>query len=113
MQNEIHPYYQDSAVVEYIQKQGIVVQAWYPLGGRGHQSELLNDKTLAKIANAHGKSTAQVILRWDLQNGVVVIPGSSNPDHIQENTELFDFSLRDEEMEQIQNLNRDEKHDWY
>ena len=52
-------------------------------------------------------------LRWNLQKGVVVIPGSSNPEHIKENTELFDFELTNEEMEQIKALNRDEKHDWY
>jgi diketogulonate reductase-like aldo/keto reductase len=60
-----------------------------------------------------GKSSAQVILRWNLQKGVVVIPGSSNPDHIQENTELYDFELTDEEMEKINALDRNEKHDWY
>ena len=53
------------------------------------------------------------VLRWNLQRGVVVIPGSSNPEHIRENTQLYDFELTDEEMEQIRGLNRDEKHDWY
>ena len=57
--------------------------------------------------------TAQVILRWNLQRGVVVIPGSSDPNHIKENTELYDFELTDEEMKQFESLNRDEKHDWY
>lgn len=55
----------------------------------------------------------QVILRWNLQKGVVVIPGSSNPEHIQENTGIYDFELTDEEMARINALNRDEKHDWY
>ena len=68
---------------------------------------------ISTIAKAHGKSSAQVILRWNLQKGVVVIQGSSNPAHIQENTELYDFKLTDGEMEQINALNRDEKHDWY
>lgn len=113
VQNEIHPYYQESEVVDYIQSLGIVVEGWYPLGGRGHTAELLGDDVICKIAKAHGVSSAQVILRWNLQNGVVVIPGSSNPEHIQENTELYHFELRDEEMEQIKALNRDEKHDWY
>lgn len=113
VQNEIHPYYQDSDVVEYIHSLGIVVQGWYPLGGRGHTKELLNDDVILRIAENHGKSSAQVILRWNLQKGVVVIPGSSNPAHIKENTQLFDFELTDEEMEQIKALNRDEKHDWY
>ena len=113
VQNEIHPYYQEQAVVPFIQEKGIVVQCWYPLGGRGHTSELLNDGTISSIAEAHGVSSAQVILRWDLQRGIVVIPGSSNPDHIKENLDLFGFELSDEEMARINALDRNEKHDWY
>lgn len=112
-QNEIHPYYQDTEVVEYIQSLGIAVQAWYPLGGRGHQRELLNDSVLKEIAKKHNKSVAQIILRWHLQRGVIVIPGSSNRAHIIENTELYDFELSDNEMRKISKLNRNEKHDWY
>lgn len=81
--------------------------------GRGHTSKRLNDKTIIEIANNHKESAAQVILRWSLQKGVVVIPGSSNSDHIKENTEIYDFALTDEEMKQINNLDRNEKHDWY
>ena len=113
VQNEIHPYYQENDVIPFIQQQGIVVQGWYPLGGRGHTQALLNDPVITKIAQAHGKSAAQVILRWNLQKGVVVIPGSSNPAHIKENTELYDFALTAEEMAQINALDRNEKHDWY
>lgn len=113
VQNEIHPYYQEIEVVPYIQSLGIVVQGWYPLGGRGYTSELLGDETINAIAEAHNVTAAQVILRWNLQRNVIVIPGSSNPDHIRENLDLFDFELSDEEMEQIKKLNRDEKHDWY
>lgn len=113
VQNEIHPYYQDSEVVDYIHSLGITAQCWYPLGGRGYTAELLGNETIKAIAEEHGVSAAQVILRWDLQNGVVVIPGSSNPDHIYENTQLYHFSLTDEEMAAIKALNRDEKHDWY
>ncbi len=113
VQNEIHPYYQENDVIPYIQSLGIVVQGWYPLGGRGHTAELLSDEVISTIAKAHGKSSAQVILRWNLQKGVVVIPGSSNPAHIQENTELYDFELSEEEMRQINALDRNEKHDWY
>ncbi len=113
VQNEIHPYYQEQAVVPYIQNLGIVVQGWYPFGGRGHTSEMLGDETLNEIANAHKVTAAQVILRWNLQRGVVVIPGSSNPDHIKENLDIFGFELSDSEMEKIAALNRDEKHDWY
>ena len=113
VQNEIHPYYQELNVVPYIQSKGIVVQGWYPFGGRGHTSELLNNKTIVEIANAHNVTSAQVILRWNLQREVVVIPGSSNPEHIKENTEIYDFELTSEEMQKIEKLNRDEKHDWY
>ena len=113
VQNEIHPYYQENDVIPYIHSLGIVVQGWYPLGGCGHTAELLGDETISEVAKAHGKSVAQVILRWNLQKGVVVIPGSSNPAHIQENTELYDFELTEEEMERINALDRGEKHDWY
>ena len=113
VQNEIHPYYQENDVIPYIQEKGIVVQGWYPLGGRGHTAELLDDPVISEIARAHGKSPAQVILRWNLQKGVAVIPGSSDPDHIQENTELYDFELTEEEMRRINALDRNEKHDWY
>ncbi|KLI53199.1 aldo/keto reductase [Brachyspira hyodysenteriae] len=113
VQNEIHPYYQDTEVIEYIQSLGIAVQGWYPLGGRGHQKELLNDKVLKDIATKYNKSVAQIILRWNLQRGVIVIPGSSNREHIIENTEIYEFELRDDDMKRISELNRNEKHDWY
>lgn len=113
VQNEGHPYYQDTEVVKHLHDLGIVVEAWYPLGGRGHQKELLSDPVLSEIAARHDKSVVQVILRWHLQRGVVAIPGSSNPDHIRENISVFDFSLTDDEMARIAALNRNEKHDWY
>lgn len=113
IQNEIHPYYQENNVIPYIQEKGIVVQGWYPFGGRGHSEELLNDEVITEIANKHNVTSAQVILRWNLQKGVVVIPGSSNPDHIKENTEIYHFELSNEEMKSINALDRNEKHDWY
>ena len=113
VQNEIHPYYQEKDVVPFIQEKGIVVQCWYPLGGRGYTAELLNDDTISSIAGAHGVSAAQVVLRWDLQRGIVVIPGSGNPEHIKENLDLFGFELTAAEMEAMSALDRGEKHDWY
>lgn len=113
VQNEIHPYYQENDVIPYIQDLGIVVQGWYPLGGRGHTAELLGNEVISEIAETHSVSSAQVILRWNLQKGVVVIPGSSNPNHIKENTKLYHFSLTEDEMEHINALDRNEKHDWY
>lgn len=113
VQNEIHPYYQENDVIPYIQEKGIVVEGWYPFGGRGYTKDLLTNEIIEEIAKNHNVSSAQVILRWNLQRGVVVIPGSSNPDHIKENTEIYHFELSDEEMEQIKALDRNEKHDWY
>ena len=113
VQNEIHPYYQGKNVVPFIQSKNIVVQSWYPLGGRGYTKELLNDETLKKIAAAHNKTVAQVILRWHLQRDIVPVPGSSNEKHIAENLDVFDFELTRAEMKEIEKLDRNEKHDWY
>ena len=113
VQNEIHPYYQEKGIVEYMHGKGIVMETWYPFGGRGHTGELFADETISAIAAAHGKTSAQVILRWHLQRGVVAIPGSSNPDHIKENISVFGFKLSKKEMKQIGKLDRNEKHDWY
>ena len=71
------------------------------------------EEEVVKIAKNHNVSAAQVILRWNLQKGVVVIPGSSNPEHIKENTDIYSFKLTDAEMRQINDLDRNEKHDWY
>lgn len=113
VQNEIHPYYQEQEIVPYIQELGIVVEGWFPFGGRGHTAELLGNEVISSIARAHNVTSAQVILRWNLQRGVVVIPGSSNSDHIRENLDIFGFELSEEEMEQIAALDRGEKHEWY
>lgn len=113
VQNEIHPYYQEQDVVPYIQNLGIVAEGWYPLGGRGYNDELLADPELTSIAQAHDVSVPQVILRWNRQRGIVVIPGSSNPAHIDEDLDIRGFSLTEEEMARIAALDRAEKHDWY
>lgn len=113
VQNEVHPYNQENDVVPYIQSLGIVVEGWYPFGGRGYTKDLLNNEVLLEIAKNHNVSVAQVILRWNLQRGVVVIPGSSNPSHIKENTQVYHFELTSDEMEKIKELDRNEKHDWY
>lgn len=113
VQNEIHPFYQELDVVPFIQKKGIMVQAWYPFGGRGYAEEILNNEVLLRIVSNHQVSVAQVILRWNLQRRISVIPGSSNINHMKENMNIYHFSLTDEEMKEIEMLKRDEKHDWY
>lgn len=113
VQNEIHPYYQEKDVVPYIQELGIVVQGWFPFGGRGYVDALFSDEVIASIAADLGLRPAQVVLRWNLQRGIVVIPGSSNPDHIAENLDVFEFELSQSEMNAIAALDRGEKHEWY
>lgn len=113
VQNEIHPYYQEKEVVPFIQAQDITVQSWYPLGGRGYTEALLGNDEIVKIAAEAGVSPAQVVLRWALQRGIAVIPGTSNPEHIKENLSLLTFELTKEQMERIAALDRHEKHDWY
>ncbi|HBV41385.1 MAG TPA: aldo/keto reductase [Desulfovibrio sp.] len=113
VQNEIHPYYQENDVIPYIQSLGIVVQGWYPLGGRGYTADLLENEVIRDIASKHNVTAAQVILRWNLQKGVVVIPGTGNPDHIKENLDLFGFALGADDMDRMNALDRNEKHDWY
>lgn len=104
LQVETHPYFQQLDTMEYIDQYGTVIEAWYPLGGRGNTQILLNDETIVDIAAAHGKTAAQIILRWHLQAGHIAIPGSNNPDHILENISIFDFELTDEEMDRISGL---------
>ena len=110
LQNEAHPYFQQTAMAERLLPYATVLEAWFPLGGRVATPMLLADETIAAIAQAHGKSPAQVILRWHLQSGHVAIPGSSDPDHIRENIEIFDFALTDGEMAQIAALDRNESY---
>ena len=111
IQNENHLYYQNTALQEYVKQYGIVVESWYPFGGRGHTQEHLGNETIIRISEAHGKTPAQVILRWQIQAGFIAIPGSSNPDHIAENYDIFDFELTDEEMEEIRTLDRQERYE--
>ena len=106
---ETYPYFQKQDTMTYIDQYGTVIEAWYPLGGRGNTQILFNDETIVDIANAHDKTAAQVILRWHLQAGHIVIPGSSNPDHILENISIFDFVLTAEEMSRINALNTENR----
>ena len=111
IQNENHLYYQNTALQEYVKPYGIVIESWYPFGGRGHTGEHFRNETIARIAKSHGKTPAQVILRWQLQAGFIAIPGSSNSDHIAENYDIFDFELSDSEMEEIRRLDRRERYE--
>ena len=95
---------------EMAAKYDIQIESWFPLGGRDSHGEILRDPVINAIAKAHGKSAAQVIIRWHLQKGFCVVPGSSNPAHIQENIESFSFTLSDDEMKQIAALNKEKRY---
>ena len=108
-QVEMHPYFQQPEVLAANAAHGILTQAWSPIGGitfyrPGHNSSTLQDETIVDIAHAHGKSPAQVMLRWHLQHGRSAIPKSTNPTRIAENFDIFDFELSDAELERIDGL---------
>ena len=109
LQNETHPYHQSMEMKEHLKQYGTVMESWFPLGGRGNTQTLFDDETISEIAKAHGKTSAQVILRWHLQAGNIAIPGSSNENHIQENFEIFDFELTEEEMGRMSAIDRNER----
>ncbi len=99
-QIEFHPGYWQPELTEFCRQQGIVVESWSPLARGG----VFGNEVLESIANRHGKSVAQVCLRWVIQHDVIVIPKSTSPKRIEENIQLFDFELSDEEMKQIDDL---------
>ena len=99
LQTEVHPYYQEKKLKDYLKKEGIVIQAWYPLGHG--DKDLLEEPLFQELGKKYGKSSAQIILHWHIQAGNIVIPGSKSPAHIQDNFDLFDFSLTAWEMAQI------------
>ena len=109
LQMECHPYAQRIDVRETMKQHGIQVECWFPLGGAMSDGMLLKDPVINSIAQAHGKSAAQIILRWHIQEGFSVIPGSKNPQHIQENINIFGFELTDNEMAQIRALDKEER----
>ena len=105
---ECHPYFAQSGLREYLSQYGIVIEAWYPLGhgDKGLQEE----PVFTKLAEKYGKAPAQVILRWHVQMGTSIIPGSKNPAHIADNADIFDFELTDEEMAEIAKLDGTKKY---
>ena len=109
LQNETHPYHQSGRMKEHIAKYGTVLESWFPLGGRGNTQTLFNDPAIRAIADSHGKSSAQIIIRWHLQAGNICIPGSSNEQHIIEDYAVWDFELSEDEMARMTALEKDER----
>ncbi len=104
LQTELHPYHQEPELKAFLKENGIVPQAWYPLG-HGDKA-LLEEPLFAQLGKKYSKSAPQIILRWHIQSGNIVIPGSKKPDQIKSNIVLFDFALTDDEMDQVSALNK-------
>lgn len=104
LQVECHPYYQQNALKARIAKYGTAIESWYPIG-HGDKA-LLNEPVFTELAAKYGKSSVQIILRWQIQEGNIVFPKSTNLKHLQDNIDIFDFSLTDEEMERIRALDK-------
>jgi diketogulonate reductase-like aldo/keto reductase len=105
-QIEFHPYLQSRALVDHCRSKKIQVEAWSPLMKAG---DLLTDPALVKIARAHHKTVAQIVLRWDIQSGIVTIPKSVHRERIVENAGIFDFTLTDAEMKQVNALDKNSR----
>lgn len=108
LQTEVHPYSQEKELKDFLTKEDIIIQAWYPLG-HGDKA-LLEEPLFSELGQKYGKTNAQVILRWHIQDGNIVIPGSKNPVHIKDNFDLFDFSLTKEEMTAISAMNKNKRY---
>lgn len=108
LQTEVHPYFQEQELKSFLSKEGMVIQAWYPLG-HGDKA-LLEEPLFTELGKKYGKTNAQIILRWHIQDGNIVIPGSKNPAHIKDNFDLFDFSFTEEEMEKIAALDKNTRY---
>lgn len=105
---ECHPYGQNRALKQYLDERGILLQSWFPLG-QG-DPKLVGEEVFQDLARKYGKSPQQIILKWHVQSGFCVIPGSKTPSHIDDNIALFDFSLAPEEMERIGKLDRNKRY---
>ena len=108
LQTEAHPYYPQTEMKKFLNKEDIKIQAWYPLG-HGDKN-LINEPIFSKLAKKYGKSNVQIILRWHIQSDNIVIPGASNPEHIKANIDIFDFELTDEEMQEIAKINKNKRY---
>lgn len=102
LQVECHPYYQQNELKKRIEKYGTVIESWYPIG-HGDKG-LIGEALFTKLAQKYNKSNVQIILRWHIQEGTIVFPRTTNPEHMKENFDIFDFELTADEMTQIRKL---------
>lgn len=104
LQVECHPYYQQNRLKARIAPYHTVIESWYPIGHG--DAALINEPVFTRLAEKYGKTNVQIILRWHIQEGNIVFPKSTNPQHIRENFDIFDFTLTDEEMREIHSLDK-------
>ena len=109
MQIECHPYAQRKKWMAKLADDSIVLEAWFPLGGAMSNGALFKDPVLMKIADTHGKTPAQIILRWHIQEGHSTIPGATYHPYITENIDIFDFELTPEEMAEIRGIDKEQR----
>lgn len=107
-QVECHPYFQERELREYLNQYGILLESWYPLGHGDHQ--LINELLFRALGEKYHKSAVQIILKWHIQEGFVVLPKSTNPLHIEDNIDIFDFDLTEEEMNQIRAMDKNKRY---
>lgn len=108
LQAEAHPYFPQTEARKILKPYGTRLMAWYPLGSG--DSSLINEPIFSRLAKKYGKSNVQIILRWHTQMGNIVIPGSTNPAHIHDNHNIFDFKLTDDEMAEIAKVNKNKRY---
>ncbi|MBR1645964.1 MAG: aldo/keto reductase [Selenomonadaceae bacterium] len=109
VQNENHPFYQNRELQDYLKHFSTVVESWYPFGGRGNTQKIFGNDTIQQLAEKYSKSPAQIVLRWHIQENYIVIPGSSNKAHIEENFNVFDFRLSEKDMNLIRAVNQNRR----
>ena len=108
-QVECNPYFQQKELRKLLDPQGVRLEAWYPLGHG--DKELLASEIVVALAKKYGKNAGQVILRFEIQSGIIVLPKSTNPERIKGNLDIFDFELTDEDMERIRRLDRRQRYE--
>ena len=109
IQVECHPFFPQDELRKITDKENIRIMSWYPLGGKGMTAELLNKQAIINLANNYNKTTAQIVLRWHIQMGFIVIPGSKNVEHIKDNIDIFGFNLSNDDMNVISKLNNKQR----
>lgn len=104
LQVECHPYFQQNELKKRLAPYGTVIEAWYPIGHG--DADLINEPVFTELAEKYGKTNVQIILRWHIQEGTIIFPKSTNPQHIKDNFDIFDFELTGEEMERIRAVDK-------